>query len=176
MTFKHTIHIDMSGNLCKVETVGVSFVSVTDPLFHKGCAISKDILRSLINVHGLDFDYPRLYAIIIYLIIKDDLDVINNIIICDDQPFNYVRDNLDLLFFGNSNYDCIKVEPLGSIREKMGKNIKSKAHGKSNSYRKRALKIRKHNIGSKLNIVDVSYKQISDLWYKINKEKLNGES
>lgn len=148
----------MSGKCYKKETIGVAYVDINDPETHKGLALRhKEIVRLKTKAYQ---DCANIYAACIYLIIKDEQLKIQEIIICGDEPFEKVQTHLKRLLSCSN----IKITQLDSDK-------KSLAHGKANSYRKRALKENLWSKGIALNVVKVKFKEIKELLSKMNKKK-----
>jgi len=88
-----------------------------------------------------DYDYARLYAICIYFIIKDDLNIFDELIICGDEHFIAVKEYLNLLFQGDQEFMSKKIKSIYELRiETDNKNIRSYADDVAYSYMRRALK------------------------------------
>lgn len=127
---------------------------------------------------GIWHDYARVYAICIYYLIKDDLNVFDTLIICGDEDFNSVKYYLLLLFSDNDFYQKKKILSVYKLREITGnKKLKSYADNIANSYRKRVLKnIQKQQTGIPLNPIKINYRMIYDKWMEIEeKMKVSGE-
>jgi len=136
--------------------------------------LKKELERDL----GIWHDYARVYAICIYYLIKDDLNVFDTLIICGDEDFNSVKYYLLLLFSDNDFYQKKKILSVYKLREITGnKKLKSYADNIANSYRKRVLKnIQKQQTGIPLNPIKINYRMIYDKWMEIEeKMKVSGE-
>ena len=130
------IHVDMSCKFYEGKKVGVAWID-SDKKEHKGMALSKNLIYKLNKSLAADSDFPRLYAICIYLLIKNDLNRINKIIICNDEPFSDVKKYLTLLTCHQEN--LISIQSITEYKKELGKKkLKSKADSIVNSYRKRA--------------------------------------
>ena len=164
MQEKYTIHVDMSQKFYEKYDVGIAFIATEDRTFHKGTALSNKLIKSLNRDLNADYDSSRLYAICIYWILKEDISKSDNLIICNDEPFEEVQGYLNLLFNGNSDFDNVSMISLRDHTQMLGKNIQSLAHGVANSYRKRGLKRHRHNRGKKLNFIELHYEDIVKLW------------
>jgi hypothetical protein len=127
-----------------------------------------------------DYDRARIYAICIYFIIKDDLDLFDELIICGDENFIEVKEYLFLLFSEDSRYQSKSIKSISQLRVETGnKNIRSYADDMAYSYMRRALRsIVRRQKGISLNVVRINYKMICDKWEEIEekcKEYLGGE-
>jgi hypothetical protein len=175
----YTIHVDMSGKPFKKENIGIAWIAVEDLHQHKGAAISSRLIKELMRDLQIDYDAPRFHAICIYLITKEDIQNFKEIIICNDEPYEYVRPYLELLF-ERDNISLEDHNPISLLyyREKIGKNISSLAHGRANSYRKRGFCEQNRSRGIELNVVKINYAMIKELWRYIDSnfhEKRSGE-
>src|SRR3989344_1536072 len=93
-------HIDMSGRLYEKGNSGIACVG-TKTKDHVGCAIkgrTKRLIEKNLCIGKIHEDYARIYAICIYFIIKDRINNIDTLIICNDEDFNYVKEYLYILF------------------------------------------------------------------------------
>lgn len=156
-------HIDMSGKLYAEGNCGIACINSRTRI-HNGCALSGRLKRliekNLFNTTTAE-DYAKIYAICIYYLIKDKVNEIENLIICNDEKFIYVKLYLEELF---------GVEPIPKIisitefQKKLGRKVKSLADNAADSYRKRALKRNKWNIGIPLDVVEIDYERINRKW------------
>ena len=141
------VHVDMSKKFYQKTTVGIAWTDSKRNV-HKGMALSGGIIKQLIKDFSADHDFPRLYAICIYLITREIVNDFTKIIICNDEPFEYVKEYLRLLYDKDSIRNDMKIISLTEYRYELGeKKIKSLADGLANSYRKRALKPNQWNKG-----------------------------
>lgn len=167
------IHVDMSNKFyLKKGNVGVAWLCQYQKE-HKGLALSRTLIKQLKNQVNADYDFPRLYAISIYLIIKEDIKRVSKIVICEDEPFVEVEGYLKLLLNGIADPD-LKIVSLFRYREELNRKIKSPADKLANAYRKRALKPKQWHKGTKLNVVKTTYKEILKLWNFLEKKDLSG--
>ena len=139
MPEKYTIHVDMSHKFYERFTVGIAFIATEDKKIHKGTALSNKLIKSLKKDVNAYYDFPRLYAICIYWILKDDIPKVDRLIIDNDENFVEVREHLDILFRDNQDFNNVNLMSLRDYTQILGKNIQSLAHGVANSYRKRGL-------------------------------------
>jgi len=97
---KEDFHIDLSNKFYSKRTTGIAFVGTITKI-NKGCGISERVKRyiekNLFNslIHK---DRAKLHAIYIYYIIKENLENIKRLIICNDEDFIIVKDSLIRLF------------------------------------------------------------------------------
>ncbi len=157
-------HIDMSVRLYEKDNSGIACINSKTKI-HNGCCLSgrcKRLVEKNLCNGTIKEDYARIYAICIYYLIKEKKDEIENLIICNDECFLYVKLYLEeLLGIEKIPFDIISISDL---KNKLGKKVKSIAHNKANSYRKRALKKIKWNIGAPLNVVEIDYNMIKEKW------------
>ncbi len=163
--FGRTMHIDTSVKLHKRANTGIAY-KIIESNIHKGLCLKTSLKRDLRKNLQVQNDYSRLYAICIYLIIKDSLKLFDTLIICEDERVWEVKLYLDLLFEEDSEYHTKIVLSLIEFRKKLGNmNIKSYADGISSSYRKRALKcLARQQEGISLNPIKVNYPIIENYW------------
>jgi len=168
---KRIMHIDTSSKLYERKDTGITYKIISSNV-HKGLALSKKLKKELERDLKIDEDYARIYAICIYYLIKNDLDKFGILVICGDENYALTKKYLDLLFINNRVYLDKKLISLYELREITGKKkLKSYADNTARSYRKRALKsLRRTQVGTILNPVRVSYKNIREKWDEIEKK------
>ena len=154
-----SVHIDLSKKFHEKGKTGIAAIN-SDKNFNRGLALSSKLKKSLLRHES--YCPSRLYAICIWQIIKQDINSIDTLIICNDANFSKVKKYLKHLF----EKKCPKIKSLFSVREELGKKIKSLADSMANSYRKRAFSFLKKQ-GKKLNPERLSYKQIINLFDKL---------
>jgi hypothetical protein len=165
------IHIDMSQKFSNVTTIGIAWAS-SDKQEHKGLALDGKIIKRLVQEYHADRDFARLYAICIFLLTEQDIERIEKMIICNDEPFFMVKRYLDMLFEKFPCYPQIQVENITKYREEVGKRkLKSSADKFANSYRKRGLKPTQWYKGRQLRGLPVNYITIVALWIMLEKKK-----
>ncbi|MBU3913358.1 MAG: hypothetical protein KKE50_04655 [Nanoarchaeota archaeon] len=166
---KKVMHVDTSCKLYENKNTGISFKIVGSNM-HGGIVLSKKLKKELKRDLHIEEDYPRIYSIAIYYLIKERLDDFEVLVICGDENFTYVKRYLDLLFCNKKIYSTKKVISMGELREMTGKKkLKSYADNSARSYRKRGLKsLIRQQEGKELNLVKISYKLIRDKWEEIN--------
>lgn len=162
-----TLHIDMSGRFQQDMDVGIAWVVEDRVRQHKGLALSARLIKDCEEKLSADQDYPRLHAICIYTLLQDIIQYPEKIVICNDEPFHRVKHYLDILF----NNSQTTILSLAQYKERTGEEMKSPAHGRANSYRKRGLQPRRHDRGTALNVVTLTLKQIKQRWKFIEEKK-----
>lgn len=166
---KRIMHIDTSSKLYEKSDTGIAF-KITKTNENKGLCLSNRLKRDLDRDINADQDYPRIYSICIYFIIKEDLDKFDILVICGDEDFTYVKQYLDLLMQDNKEYLQKKIISISELKKLTGnRKISSYAHGAANSYRKRALYPWKRNKGIPLTLIDINYDLIVEKWLFIEK-------
>lgn len=169
---KRVMHIDTSRRFRQIGDTGIAY-KIIKTNEHKGLGVSNKLKRELDRDLNAGEDYARLYAICVYFLIKDDLDKFDILIICNDEPFLYVKEYLDLLFSENKEYFKKEISCISKLREITGdKNIRSYADNIAGIYKRKVFqKIQRQQRGVKLNIARVNYKIIVERWKEID-EKL----
>lgn len=172
------MHIDTSSKLYERTHTGIAY-KITPDKQHKGLALHIRLKKSLEHELSADYDYPRVYAICIYYLIKDDLDKFDILIICGDEDIKKVKEYLEILFLEEQNFHQKNVIGIGELRELLGKpGLKSYADNVARSYRRRALKsASRQQKGRPLNIVKVTFEMIRIKWIEIYQKmkKVSGE-
>src|SRR3989338_3142517 len=100
---KDDFHIDMSGRIYEEKTIGIALVG-TKTKKHQGCAIKGNLIKLIRKelFKGRYFEDPaKLYAICIYLLLKDIREEIETLIICNDEDFEIVKTSLSKLLNGS---------------------------------------------------------------------------
>lgn len=155
---KATIHTDLSAKFWEKDTTGIAAINI-DRSYHKGVALSRGLKSKLDDELNIRINDSRLLAICIWKIIEGHCQDIDEIIMCADAPYDDVVFYLSQLI---PKEHSIAFTPLTELRKKLGKKIKSLAHGPANSYRRRGLKPWKK--GKQLNTVRLGYREIIELW------------
>lgn len=157
-------HVDMSVRLYEEGNSGIACIGATTRN-HNGCAISgrdkKKIDKNLCS-GSIYQEHAKLYAIIIYYLIKDKLSDIGTLIICNDEDFTYVREYILLLLNGINSIEIINIT---EFQKRLGRKVQSLADNSAKHYRKRALKRNKWDIGVPLNVVEIDYNMIESKWH-----------
>ena len=168
---ERVIHIDTSQKLYERRNTGIAY-KIIKTNEHKGLALSLKLKKELERRLSVDYDYARLYAICIYFLIKEDLDLFDKLIICGDEDFISVKEYLGLLFFDNGEYNKKIVKSIVDIRRETGnKNIRSYADDVAYSYMRRALKsIVRRQKGTPLNVIKLDYDTIRNKWLEIDEK------
>jgi len=160
---KKIMHIDTSGKLYEKRDTGITF-KIVDSGWHKGLVLSKKLKRDLRRNLNIENNYPNVYAICIYYLIKDNLQDFDVLVICGDEHINKVKDSLDYLFRASLEYRNKTIMGIGELRDITGnKKLKSFADGIANIYRRKALKpLYRQQRGVKLNIAPINYSKIKE--------------
>jgi hypothetical protein len=162
------MHIDISRRLYQKGDSAIAY-KIVQSNEHKGILISNKLKKELKRDLKIEDNYPKLHAIYIYYLIKDNLGLFDSLVICDDEPYLEVKSYLDKLFYGNKNYFEKNITSLHKFRKILGDSkIRSYADNLSNIYRKKAGKpLHRKQKGMPLNIIKVSYQNIVELWKKL---------
>lgn len=166
---KDNFHIDMSGRIYKNKTIGIALVG-TETRENYGCALKGNLIKIVkkrLFKKNFYEDSAKLYAICIYLLIKEIKMNINTLIICNDENFFIVKKVLVKLL---RDYD-FEIINISEFRKRLGRDIGSLADNYAKIYRRRALKPNRRFIGQKINIIEVTYKIIEKYWEKLKDEK-----
>lgn len=170
MMDKNDFHVDMSGRIYENRTIGIALVEARTGINY-GCALKGNLIKlikkSLFKKNIFE-DSARLYAICIYLLVKEVKDKINALIICNDEDFKVVKNVLSQLLF---KYE-FEIINISEFRRRLGRNVGSIADNYAKIYRRRALKPKRHSIGKQLNIVEVTFKIIKNLWSELNGKEM----
>jgi len=160
----------MSGKIFEGLTIGIACVGAKSKT-HNGCALRGNLIKFIqkhLCIGDIAEEYARLYAICIYLLIKDKLNEIESLIICNDEEFIYVKEYLIILLGGIPNFEIINIT---EFRKTFGRKLKSLADNFAKAYRKRALNKNKWEKGKALTVVNVDYKTIEEYWKKLDVRK-----
>jgi hypothetical protein len=165
-------HVDMSGRFYRKQTVGIACVGVQSKT-HVGCILQKHLIRSVEKRLYSDdpkLDRAKLYSICIYLLIRRNLDKINTLVICNDENFDLVKACLHTILVAEKQ-PRFAIISISDLKKRVGFDIESLADNYAKHYRKRALNRNKWNIGVKLNIIEVKYKDIETYWEILEYQK-----
>jgi hypothetical protein len=163
-------HIDMSGRIYKKITIGIACVGVSTKE-HNGCVLKGNLIKLIeknLCLGEVKEEHAKLYAVCIYLLIRDKLDRIESLVICNDEDFIYVKEYLLLLI---GEVPTFKIISISDLRKITGRKLKSFADNFAKCYRKRALNRNKWDDGKHLTVVDIDYSKINELWEKLNEIK-----
>lgn len=165
---KRVMHVDISRRFKQKGDTGIAFKMIKTNE-HKGMGLNNKLKRELDRDLSANEDYARLSAICVFCLIKDCLNEFDVLIICNDEPFIYVKEYLDILFRENDIYLKKEISSLAKLREIMGDNkLRSYAHNIANTYRRKVfLSIQRQQRGIPLNIVKINYKCIVKKWEEI---------
>ncbi len=169
---KEDYHIDMSGRIYKEKTIGIACVG-TQTKDHNGCALRGNLIKFIqknLCIGSVYEEYAKLYAICIFLLIKDKIDDISTLIICNDEDFSYVKEYLLFLIQQENDY-VPEIISIGDLKKKLGRNVKSLADNFAKCYRKRGLNENKWENGKKLKVINITFELIKDYWSILEKIK-----
>lgn len=165
---KEDFHIDMSNRIFWRKNIGIACVGANSRR-HNGCALKGhliNLIESKLCVGKIKEEHAKLYAICIYFLIKDKVNEIETLIVCNDEDFNYVKEYLLILLGVDSSR--FKIANITDFRKKLGKRVSSLADNFARCYRKRALKPNRWNNGKNLNVVEVDFSMIQTEWKKLS--------
>ncbi|MEI6058589.1 MAG: hypothetical protein WCP89_02350 [archaeon] len=168
---KDNFHVDMSGKIYNGKTIGVALVG-TETNINYGCALKGnlvELIKKRLFIGNIYEDSAKLYAICIYLLIKEIKNNILLLIICNDEDFDVVKSVLEKLL-GKYDFEIINIS---EFRKRLGRNVGSFADNYSKIYRRRALKPNRLFGGKELNVVEVNYKIIEKYWRDLEYESKN---
>ena len=165
---KDSFHVDMSGRIYEKRTIGIALVG-TETNIHYGCALKgnlvKFIKRNLFKKNIYE-DSAKLYAICIYLLVKNVKGNVKTLIVCNDEDFEIVKKVLNKLL----NPVDFEIINISEFRKRLGRNIGSLADNYANIYRKKALKFNQRGKGKKLNVIEVNFKIIKEYWDELERK------
>lgn len=170
MGAKDSFHVDMSGRIYEGKTIGIALVG-TETKVNYGCAIKGKMIKLIkkqLFKNNIYKDAAKLYAICIFLLVKEIKDKINLLIICNDEDFSIVKKILTYLL-NDCSFEIINIV---EFRRRLGRNIGSFADNYANIYRRKALKLNRHYKGREINVVEVNYKLVKQYWAELEKIKL----
>lgn len=165
MVEKDDFHADMSGRIYEDRTIGIALVG-TETKKHFGCALKGNLLKLVkkeLFKKSIYDDSAKLYAVCIFLLVKEVKENINLLIICNDEDFNIVKNVLTKLL-KNYNFEIISIT---EFRKRLGRNIGSLADNYTRIYRKKALKPNRWAKGKELNVVEITFTLIKKYWEEI---------
>ncbi len=162
---KDDFHVDMSGRLYENKTIGIALVGTKTRINH-GCALKGNLIKLIkksIFKNNIFEDSAKLYAICIYLLLREVRDKIKALIICNDENFEVVKKTL-LKILKDCNFEIINIS---EFRKRLGRNVGSFADNYARIYRKRALKPNKLLRRKKINVVKVTFSLIKQQWEEL---------
>src|SRR3989338_1012302 len=170
MTEKNYFHVDMSGRIYEGKTIGIALVG-TETKINYGCALKGNLIK-LIKKEFFKKDIfensAKLYAICIYLLVREVKDNVRTLIICNDEDFDIVKKVLGKLL-KDYNFEIINIS---EFRKRLGRNVGSLADNYAHIYRRRALKPKRLLKGKPLNIIETTYKIIKQRWEELNEKQV----
>ena len=167
MMEKYDFHVDMSGRIYEGKTIGIALVG-TKTKVNYGYALKGNLVKLIkkeLFTENISEDSAKLYAICIYLLVKEVRDNIHTLIICNDEDFNIVKKTLEKLLKGYS----FEIINISEFRKRLGRKVGSFADNYAKAYRKRALKTNRMSTGKKLNVVKVTFTLIKQYWEELKK-------
>ncbi len=160
-------HIDMSGKLHRGETVGIACYN-DNTKEHSGCALQRSLIKALkkhLFRESQDRDHAKLYAICVFILIKEEVSNTSRLIICNDENFHYVRIYLSILLKNNPEISNTKIISISELRKTYKSAMNdSLADRYARPYRKRALNKVKWGTGINLKVNKVDYNTIKYYW------------
>ncbi len=162
---KKVMHIDTSMRFNQKGSTGIAF-KIIETNEHAGIILDRNLKRKLKKMISSPKDYPKLYAIYIYYLIKDSLDKFDCLIICNDEKYSKVKKWLDIFFCKNKRYLEKEITSISKLRKITGNSkLRSYADNIANIYRKKGVRaITRRQKGIKLNIIKVNYEMIYSKW------------
>ncbi len=160
---KGIFHVDMSKRIYENKTIGIAVVESKTKVNY-GCALKGNLIKlikkRLFN-KNIYYDSAKLYAICIFLLIKDIEKEIKTLIICNDEDFNIIKKYLEKLL--KSYFEIINIT---EFRKRLGRKVGSLADNYAKIYRKRALKPSRRK-GKQINVININFRLIKQYWEKI---------
>ena len=159
------MHVDISRRFYQEGNSAIAFRIIPSKK-HKGIIILNKLKKELKRNLKVYENYSKLHAIYIYYLIKDDLDSLDRLILCDDEDYLEVKKYLDLLFKENKIYSSKFITSLHKFREILGDSkIRSYADNIANIYRRKAPKpLRRQQKGVPLTLIEVNYQKVKEKW------------
>jgi len=164
-------HVDMSGRIYEGRTIGIAIVGAKNKINY-GCAIKGNLLKLIkkrLFKKDIFEDSAKLYAICIFLLVREIKEEVQTLIICNDEDFNIVEKVLDYLL-DEYSFEIINIT---EFRKRLGRNVGSLADNCANIYRKKALKPTRWTKGKKLNIITINFKIIKKYWDELKENKVS---
>lgn len=164
---KKIMHIDMSTRFFQKGVSGVAFKIINSGQ-HKGIVLNVRLKNKIKEKLAVECNYPKLYAIFIYYLIYESLDLFDMLVICNDEKYFEVKEWLDVFFNKSDIYKNKEITSISYFRKiTNNKNIRSYADKVANIYRNKGCKIgSRQQRGISLNLVKVDFNQIELLWRK----------
>ncbi|MDO8509474.1 MAG: hypothetical protein Q7S27_07400 [Nanoarchaeota archaeon] len=162
---KDNFHVDMSGRIYEGKTIGIAIVGTKTKLNY-GCALKGNLIKLIkkeLFIKNIFEESAKLYAICIYMLIKEVENKIDTLIICNDEDFKIVKEIL-LKLLKNNNFEIINIS---EFRKRLGRNVGSFADNYARIYRKRALKPKKWPKGKEINVIPITYRLIKRYWEEL---------
>jgi hypothetical protein len=167
---KEDYHIDLSGCFFHKGNTGIAYYS-SESKKHKGMVLKSNLKKMIdktLCIGSRKEEHAKLYAICIFYLVKDILEDIKSLIICNDEDFSYVKFYLEALLPSTISFSIMDIR---EFQKKLGRNIKSLADNKSKSYRKRGLKKNRWMQGPNLEVIEINYNMIKNKWEELSQNK-----
>ncbi|OGJ18227.1 hypothetical protein A3K73_00310 [Candidatus Pacearchaeota archaeon RBG_13_36_9] len=164
---KDSFHVDMSGRIYEERTIGIAIVG-TETKINYGCALKGNLVKLVkkkLFKKNIYEDSAKLYGICISLLVKEVVNNINLLIICNDEDFDVVKQVLSKLI--KPHFEIISIS---EFRQRLGRNIGSLADNYANIYRKKALKPKRWSKGKELHVIEITFKIIKKYWEELGKK------
>ena len=155
-------HIDLSVRLFDEGATGIACVGA-ETKKHNGCVLSRKLKKDIDkHICSLTSSKNRamIYAICIYYLIRNNLENVKRLIICNDENFVYTREYLHHLL-NDENYS-FKIISITEFQKILGRNVKSLADNYARQYRKRGLSEHRWNKGHRLDVAKINFRMIKN--------------
>ena len=164
---KRVMHIDTSSKLYERKGTAIAFMMLKNN-FHRGACLSFKLKKELERDLKINKDYAQAYAIFIYYLIKDYLDIFDILVICNDENVNKVKKYLQSMFQNDNKFSEKEIYSIRELRILTGDHkLRSYANNIANSYRRRGLKkLQRQQKGIPLNLLKINYRMIAEKWNK----------
>lgn len=167
MVEKEDFHVDMSGRIYENKNIGIA-VFGTKSKSHYGCALKGNLIKLIkkeLFKENIYEDSAKLYAICIFLLIRNISKNIKTLIICNDETFNHVKTFLEKLLKNKE----VEIMNITEFRKKLGRKVGSLADNYARVYRKKALKPHMWYVGKKIKPTQVTFNLIKKYWDGLKK-------
>lgn len=129
-------HVDLSGTIRDSKNTGIALCT-SNKKYHVGGCLSSQLKKALKNHNEFCGKTYAIYAFCIWILIKDNTNHIDKLVICNDEPFLKVKEQL--LKLSNNSIKEDNISSIFDFRESIGKKINSPADNPANKYRRYAL-------------------------------------
>src|SRR3989344_9279907 len=107
---KEDFHVDMSGRIYSGKNIGIALVG-TNSKINYGCALKGNLVKLIkkeLFKKNIYEDSAKLYAICIYLLVREVKKDVRTLIICNDEDFHIVKSVLTRLLKDNE-FEIINI-------------------------------------------------------------------